>query len=1047
MNFRTMAAHAAVFTLAIATAAASARTLAPIDAAAALPAAAPVAKAAALPAGTEDWQLDARYGVPTFLRGAAAAAAAAADAGPAPKTLSDPEAVARDRLREHASLYRTTAAEIDALPIASVQRMDNGSALVRFTGAVDGIEVFREGFNVLVARDGALVAIGGFAMGAPAAHRKSAPDAPLTAAGAAAAALADFGFAADVAARFGQVDAEGGYVRLDLPAAAAGRDGATLAGAARAKRVWFRLGDALVPAYYVEVRVRDGQDRKRVDHYAYVVSAADGSLLFRKSQVAHAAYGYRVFAEPQAPYLPFPTPSGRNGFPHPTGTPNGYQGPTVPPNLVTLENLPFSRNDPWLPPGATKTSGNNVEVYADLVAPELLGPVDPSECTLAAPLNGDLHACTSGPNTFDYTVDFAQDPQANRAQVMAGLTHLFYLINWLHDWYYDAGFDEASGNAQASNYGRGGLQNDNIVAVAHDYTDVGNAYMSTPADGLHPEMHNFLWPVEAALSKVLAPAAIAGTKSFGPADFGAQNFDVTGAVVQARDAADATGPTTSDGCTAFTNAAAVAGKIALVDRGTCTFAVKAKNAQNAGVAALVIANNVAGGLSMTGDDPTIAIPVVSVTLADGSAIKAQLAATTVTMRIAQNLGVWRDGALDTLVVAHEWGHYISGRLVGNANGLNAQQAYSLGEGWADFHQLLLLVKDADRALPGNAGFNGTYASNTWLLGGPDFAPDAVNNAYYYGDRRYPYSRDMTKNPLTFRHVANGAALPPAPAPSLLYSAPDNAEEHNAGEVWGSVLWECYSNLLNDTGRLTFGEAQNRMKRYLVGAYKMTPVDPTFVTARDALLAFVKSQDVQDHDLCLHGFAKRGLGVGAVAAGPFSQTNAGVVESYRTVKPAGGTTRSAVEYHHAGFDHYFVTDIPDEIAKLDNGTFAGWSRTGQTFPVYAGLPAGVMGVCRFFSTAFGEKSSHFYTPDPNECAAVKQNKDWLFEATVFGVLAPGPDGGCPTGTNPIYRMYNNGQGGSPNHRYTPSMAIRTQMLAQGWIPEGYGPVGVVMCAPA
>ena len=158
-------------------------------------------------------------------------------------------------------------------------------------------------------------------------------------------------------------------------------------------------GDALVPAYYVEVRVRDGLDRRRVSHYAYVVSAADGSLLFRKSQVAHAAYGYRVFAEPQAPYLPFPTSSGRNGFPHPTGTPDGYQGPTVAPNLVTLENLPFSRNDPWLPAGATKTSGNNVEVYADLVAPDLLGPVDPNECALAAPLNGDLHACTNGPNT------------------------------------------------------------------------------------------------------------------------------------------------------------------------------------------------------------------------------------------------------------------------------------------------------------------------------------------------------------------------------------------------------------------------------------------------------------------------------------------------------------------------------------------------------------------------------------------------------------------------------------------------------------------------
>ena len=74
---------------------------------------------------------------------------------------------------------------------------------------------------------------------------------------------------------------------------------------------------------------------------------------------------------------------------------------------------------------------------------------------------------------------------------------------------------------------------------------------------------------------------------------------------------------------------------------------------------------------MTADDPTITIPVVSVTLADGNAIKAQLAqAAAVSMRIARAEGVLRDGAIDTLVVAHEWGHYISYRLIGDSNGLD-----------------------------------------------------------------------------------------------------------------------------------------------------------------------------------------------------------------------------------------------------------------------------------------------------------------------------------------------------------------------------------------
>jgi hypothetical protein len=142
----------------------------------------------------------------------------------------------------------------------------------------------------------------------------------------------------------------------------------------------------------------------------------------------------------------------------------------------------------------------------------------------------------------------------------------------------------------------------------------------------------------------------------------------------------------------------------------------------------------------------------------------------------------------------------------------------------------------------------------------------------------------------------------------------------------------------------------------------------------------------------------------------------------------------------------MTDIPDEIAKLDAGVFAGWARTGQSFPVYSDAPPGSMSVCRFFSTSFSPKSSHFYTADPNECAIVKASKDWQFEGMVFAVPAPGPAGDCPAGTQSIYRLYNNGQGAAPNHRYTTSEAIRTQMIGKGWIPEGYGVPGVIMCSP-
>jgi hypothetical protein len=129
---------------------------------------------------------------------------------------------------------------------------------------------------------------------------------------------------------------------------------------------------------------------------------------------------------------------------------------------------------------------------------------------------------------------------------------------------------------------------------------------------------------------VTAPAAVAGSFAVGTADFGpplaVQN--VSGQVVAATDASDGIGPSTTDGCSAFTNASQVAGKIALIDRGSCLFVIKVKNAQNAGAIAAIIADNVAGSVAgMAGTDATITIPSVRITLADGTALRANLPAT------------------------------------------------------------------------------------------------------------------------------------------------------------------------------------------------------------------------------------------------------------------------------------------------------------------------------------------------------------------------------------------------------------------------------------
>jgi hypothetical protein len=142
---------------------------------------------------------------------------------------------------------------------------------------------------------------------------------------------------------------------------------------------------------------------------------------------------------------------------------------------------------------------------------------------------------------------------------------------------------------------------------------------------------------------VVSPVAIAGPYQFGGAAFGPQigNPNVSANVIEAIDGADAAGPATTDGCSPFINAAAVAGKIVLIERGTCGFAQKARNATNAGAAAVIIYNNAANvnaappGMADDGiNGAFVTIPTVSIRRADGLAIISNLGG-----GVTANLGV------------------------------------------------------------------------------------------------------------------------------------------------------------------------------------------------------------------------------------------------------------------------------------------------------------------------------------------------------------------------------------------------------------------------
>ncbi len=163
------------------------------------------------------------------------------------------------------------------------------------------------------------------------------------------------------------------------------------------------------------------------------------------------------------------------------------------------------------------------------------------------------------------------------------------------------------------------------------------------------------------------------------------------------------------------------------------------------------------------------------------------------------------------------------------------------------------------------------------------------------------------------------------------------------------------------------------------------------------------------------------------------------------------TVTAVEYHHAIFDHYFITPKADEIALLDAHAppFQDWSRTGFTFNVYvnATAPAGSVAICRFFNDHFAPKSSHFYGPRGGSCdVTLVKFPDWkLEEDKLFNAMLSDMTGACPAGTIPVYRLYNNGMGGAPNHRFVTSLAEQQNMRNQGWTPEGNG-IGVETCVP-
>ncbi|MBS2015636.1 MAG: M36 family metallopeptidase [Deltaproteobacteria bacterium] len=711
-----------------------------------------------------------------------------------------------------------------------------GPILAHVKQRVSGIEVFRSKVTIAMRRDFEPVAASGLL----------APkvDATYEFKRASHVALTD-AYAALLAATHGRATSfasshvDGDYEHFTSP---------VLKQSARVKKVLFPRGDALLPAYYVELPVANGPA------WGYVVSADDGKVLFKADLVKHEAFTYKAFASPDTK-IPFDGPQGNGFAPHPVGAPNGLKPTFGTMNSITLQNYPFSKNDPWLPADATTLAGNNVRAYPDAVQPD--------------GFLGDISVVLTGERAFEHAYDTTLSPNANVTNISAATTQLFYVTNFLHDWFYDAGFDEKSGNNQNDNFGRGGVGKDAIRAEAQDYSGRNNANAQVPPDGAAAIIQMFIFsgPSAADLT-VSSPASIAGVKAVGLPGFGLDQFDVSGSVVLAN---DDQGTDPADACEDLTTN--VTGKIVLVHRGLCSFVQKAQKVQAAGGIGVIVAN-VASSTQPTvppfmgGTASDVTVPILSLNLADGRALEAALGAgVNVTMHRALQTDL--DGAIDNTVVTHEWGHVLSGRLVHDGLGLTTNQAGGLGEGWADFTALLLTARPEDLNSPAGANWAGAYPNGAYAMFG-------AGADFYFGIRRVPYSVDLAKDPLTFKHTANGTPLPTTAPVSFGEDGSFNAEVHAAGEVWATMLWECYVALLRT---YPFQEAQDRMKRYLVASLKLTPADPTFLEARDAVLAAAFAADEKDYTLFWQAFGRRGAGVGAQGAPKDSSTNQGVKESF------------------------------------------------------------------------------------------------------------------------------------------------------------------------
>ena len=469
---------------------------------------------------------------------------------------------------------------------------------------------------------------------------------------------------------------------------------------------------------------------------------------------------------------------------------------------------------------------------------------------------------------FPYVNGVAQTQQPT-TYTPAATTNLFYMTNIMHDIWYQYGFDEANGNFQQSNLGRGGVSSatgDYVLADSQDgYSQttptLDNANFTPTNDGTRPRIQMFMWTTGAPPTdyiQINSPAIIAGpmsatTNVFEGTDripVPASPNGITSDLVHYENAPNPnTNPISAhNACVAATNPFDLSGKIALIRRGNCNFSNKVKNAQDAGALAAIVYDTVVNNpvrLSMSSTGLLgITIPAVFISREKAESLLAEMAngPVNVKLEVPSNLYLYADGDFDNLIIGHEYGHGISNRLVGGGSAGCMTNYEQMGEGWSDFFGLINQIKVGDiGTTPKEVG---TYVINQPVTG--------------FGFRDFPYSTDIAVNPRTF--ASTNIPIPTDPA--------DTSYRYKVGEFWTSCLWdltwkyiEKYGfdpDVYNGTG------GNNKVMRLIADALKLETCNGTnIVSGRDNLL--LAEQAISggvDNCMIKEVFVRRGVGLNA-----------------------------------------------------------------------------------------------------------------------------------------------------------------------------------------